>query len=74
MRFGRCWRRHADEPKHDTAARPGPVLIIAGMLLSAISSVFARVTRAELWARRGTGVVFIAVGVYYCLTYIFEIY
>ena len=40
----------------------------------AISSVFDRVTRAELWARRVTGVVFIAVGVYYSLTYIFEVF
>jgi cytochrome c biogenesis protein CcdA len=53
-----------------------PVLAFAVLVafgVSAISSVFARVTRAELWARCGTGVVFIAVGVYYCLTYIFEI-
>ena len=40
----------------------------------AIGSVFDRVTRAELWARRVTGVVFIAVGVYYSLTYIFEVF
>jgi cytochrome c biogenesis protein CcdA len=39
-----------------------------------IGSVFDRVTRAELWARRVTGVVFIAVGVYYSLTYIFEVF
>ena len=40
----------------------------------AINSVFDRVTRVELWARRATGVVFIAVGVYYSLTYIFEVF
>ena len=39
----------------------------------ALSSTFARITQLELWARRITGVVFILVGVYYTLTYIFEI-
>ena len=54
-----------------------PVLGFALLLAfgaGAISSIFDRVTRVELWARRVTGVVFIAVGVYYSLTYIFEVF
>ena len=53
-----------------------PVLgfaFLAAFGAGAISSVFDRVARVELWARRVTGVVFIAVGVYYSLTYIFEV-
>jgi cytochrome c-type biogenesis protein len=53
-----------------------PVLAFAVLIVfgaGALSSVFERVTRIELWARRITGAVFIAVGIYYSLTYIFEI-
>jgi cytochrome c biogenesis protein CcdA len=53
-----------------------PVLgfaILVAFGTGAISSIFNRVTRAELWARRVTGMVFIGVGVYYSLTYIFEV-
>jgi cytochrome c biogenesis protein CcdA len=54
-----------------------PVLgfaFLAAFGAGAIGSVFDRVARVELWARRVTGVVFIAVGVYYSLTYIFEVF
>jgi cytochrome c-type biogenesis protein len=54
-----------------------PVLVFALLVAfgaGAISSVFDRVTRAEVWARRVTGVVFVAVGVYYSLAYIFEVF
>lgn len=53
-----------------------PVLafaVIFGFGAQALSKAFQRITRLELWARRVTGVIFIAVGVYYSLTYIFEI-
>jgi hypothetical protein len=36
--------------------------------------MFDVLSRFELWARRITGVVFIVVGGYYCLTYIFEVF
>ncbi len=36
-----------------------------------IGSVFHRLTAIEIWARRVTGIVFIAVGVYLSLTFIF---
>jgi cytochrome c biogenesis protein CcdA len=54
-----------------------PVLAFAGAFglgAQALSRSFQRVTRLEVWARRVTGVVFIAVGVYYSLNYIFEIF
>jgi cytochrome c biogenesis protein CcdA len=53
-----------------------PVIVFALMIaLSAksISTLFQKVTRVELWARRITGAVFIAAGVYYTLDYIFEV-
>lgn len=53
-----------------------PVIVFALMIaLSAksISMLFQKVTRVELWARRVTGAVFIAAGVYYTLDYIFEV-
>lgn len=53
-----------------------PVIVFALMIaLSAksISTLFQKVTRVELWARRVTGAVFIAAGVYYTLDYIFEV-
>ena len=34
---------------------------------------FNRVSRAEVWLRRLTGMIFIAVGIYYALLYIFEV-
>jgi threonine/homoserine/homoserine lactone efflux protein len=53
-----------------------PVIVFALMIaLSAksIGTLFQTVTRVELWARRVTGAVFIAAGVYYTLVYIFEV-
>jgi len=54
-----------------------PVLafaVVLGFGAQALSHAFQRITRLEIWARRITGVVFIAVGVYYSLTYIFEVF
>ncbi|HUS44549.1 MAG TPA: aromatic aminobenezylarsenical efflux permease ArsG family transporter [Phycisphaerae bacterium] len=39
-----------------------------------VGRAFDRLTQIERWARRATGVVFILVGIYYCLTYIFEVF
>jgi cytochrome c-type biogenesis protein len=53
-----------------------PVLAFALLMASgskALGRVFARVTTCELWARRVTGTVFVVVGLYYALTYIFEL-
>lgn len=38
-----------------------------------VSKAFKELVRFERWARRVTGVVFVIVGVYYCLLYIFEV-
>jgi len=38
-----------------------------------ISSAFNKLSKVEFWARRITGIIFIAVGIYYSLIYIFGI-
>ncbi len=53
-----------------------PVLLFAGLVAVASRSVgaaFERLQRAERWGRRVTGTVFIAVGIYYALRYVFEV-
>lgn len=53
-----------------------PVFIFA-ILISAgsksISKIFTKLTNLELWFRRITGIIFILVGIYYTLTYNFNI-
>ena len=44
------------------------VLTLGG---KATSRFFEKMTSLELWVRRATGVVFVLVGIYYCLKYIF---
>ncbi|MEW6173969.1 MAG: aromatic aminobenezylarsenical efflux permease ArsG family transporter [Bacillota bacterium] len=51
-----------------------PVLAFAFLLVFATQSVgrfFNALTRIEWWARRITGVLFISIGLYYCIAYIF---
>ena len=53
-----------------------PVFAFAVALAVGVNTVgrmFDVLSRFEFWARRITGVVFIVVGGYYCLTYIFEV-
>ncbi len=53
-----------------------PVLLFAGLISFAsrsVGAVFERLTRAERWGRRATGIVFIGVGIHYALVYIFEV-
>ena len=53
-----------------------PVIVFAMMIAlgaRSIGALFEKLTRAELWARRITGAIFVAVGIYYSLVYIFEI-
>ncbi len=53
-----------------------PVLLFAGLLAFAARSAgaaFERLRRAERWGRRVTGTVFVGVGIYYVLKYIFEV-
>jgi cytochrome c-type biogenesis protein len=42
--------------------------------VNAVGRMFNVLTRFEVWARRITGVIFVLVGGYYCLTYIFEVF
>ncbi len=54
-----------------------PVLafaVVFGLGAQALSRAFQRITRLEVWARRITGVVFILVGLYYTLNYVFEVF
>ena len=54
-----------------------PVLIFAVLLAMGsrfVGSLFNRITAVELWARRITGIIFISVGVYFSITYIFCVF
>lgn len=42
--------------------------------VNAVGRMFDILSRVEVWARRITAVIFIGVGSYYCLTYIFEVF
>ena len=53
-----------------------PVLVFAVLVASgahSIGKVFDKLTAFEWWARRVTGVIFVGVGVYYSLAYIFRV-
>lgn len=53
-----------------------PVLLFALLIAfgaKKVGQAFNILTRVEFWARRVTGIVFILVGIYYCLSYIFHI-
>ena len=53
-----------------------PVLafsLLAAIGFKAVGAVFERVTRAGVWARRATALVFLAAGVYYTLQFTFEV-
>jgi len=42
--------------------------------VNAVGRMFHVLSRFEVWARRITGGIFVLVGGYYCLTYIFEVF
>jgi cytochrome c biogenesis protein CcdA len=53
-----------------------PVVLFAFLIAfgaGSIAKVFDRLTQIDRWARRITGIVFIFVGIYYCLMYIFKV-
>ena len=53
-----------------------PVLVLAVPIAVAkthVGKMYNRLKQVELWARRATGVIFIGVGIYYCLAYIFGV-
>jgi cytochrome c biogenesis protein CcdA len=47
------------------------VLIAFGA--KSIAAAFQRATALEVWARRATGVVFVAIGIYFCAIHIFNV-
>ena len=54
-----------------------PVLVFALLLTIStrlVGVAFNKLTQFELWARRITGLIFISVGIYYALTYIFKVF
>lgn len=53
-----------------------PVLVFAILIVlgtRAVGQAFNRITQFEWWARRVTGVIFIGIGVYFSLAYIFRV-
>lgn len=53
-----------------------PVVVFAVAIAlgaDAVARLFEQTRRFEWWARRITGVIFILVGIYFCLQYIFEV-
>jgi cytochrome c-type biogenesis protein len=53
-----------------------PVLLFAGIVAtgtSYINNLYHRITRIEFYTKKATGIIFIVVGIYYALAYIFEI-
>jgi len=59
------------------AATGLPVLVFAVLFAAGVrrmAPIFSRITRYEAWVRRLTGVIFILVGIYYSLVYIFRIF
>ena len=48
--------------------------VIIGLGVGSLGAAFHKLQKFEWWARRVTGVVFIVVGVYYSLQYIFEVF
>ena len=53
-----------------------PVLLFAFIFAAGagyINNLYHRITRIEFYTKKGTGIIFILVGVYYALAYIFEV-
>ncbi len=53
-----------------------PVVVFAFLIAAGahyVGNVFHRITQFELWARRITGALFIGIGIYFSLKYIFQI-
>lgn len=53
-----------------------PVIVFAALIAvgaNAVGSAFNKASAFERWARRITGVIFVGVGVYFCLRFIFSV-
>ncbi len=42
--------------------------------VKSLGKAFNKLTQIELWIRRITGGIFILIGIYYCLAYIFNVF
>ena len=54
-----------------------PVVVFALLLAfgaGAVGAAFNRISAFEKWARRATGALFIAIGIYFCLAHIFRVF
>lgn len=54
-----------------------PVLAFAlaiALGAKSLTQAFNRLSRVELWVRRGTGAIFILIGIYFCLRFIFVLF
>jgi threonine/homoserine/homoserine lactone efflux protein len=54
-----------------------PVLAFAVLIAGgaeSVSKAFNRLAQVDKWARTVTGVVFVGVGIYFCLAYIFQVF
>ncbi len=54
-----------------------PVLVFAILIAlstRAVAQAFNRITQFEWWARRVTGVIFIGIGIYFSLAYVFRVW
>ena len=53
-----------------------PVVVFAILIVisaNAMAKAFQKLSTFERWARHGTGVIFILIGVYFCLAFIFQV-
>jgi cytochrome c-type biogenesis protein len=53
-----------------------PVLLFASLVAAGagyINNLYHRIAKIEFYTKKVTGIIFILVGIYYALTYIFEI-
>jgi len=53
-----------------------PVLLFASLVATGagyINNLYHRIAKIEFYTKKATGIIFILVGIYYALTYIFEI-
>jgi cytochrome c biogenesis protein CcdA len=57
-----------------TAVPVAAFALLVAVGAKSLGAVFNKVAAFERWARRATGLIFIGVGLYYCLRYVFGIY
>ena len=54
-----------------------PVLVFAlalGLGAGSVAGIFRRISEVERWPRLATGIIFVGVGLYYCLVHVFKVF